>query len=329
MDLSRRRVLKYGSLCGVVGLAGCQFEQGSIPDPSSQGNDAGSETVRREFGETVVFENDDGERLDVRPVEARVTDAFFEADSSDLGSTQPNEADRVFLDVRLAVENPTTNTVELPDDIALRIDGQQYSLNEDIPQNEFEPFREIPSESTYRSRLPYAIPADATAAELVLSSLAFDTIAVWTIDLESIEQDRISHTDLATGEAVTVGTDSRQFSFAVTGVDTLQQYQYERNGTTETARPADGNQFVRATVRAENTGSQRVQVPRPNAFRLVAGTTQQDTTEYRRETDAYTGGILSSGVTTEGALLFEAPASAAPERLEVTLVDDFVGTWTL
>ncbi|MBX0285940.1 DUF4352 domain-containing protein [Halomicroarcula sp. F28] len=337
MDLRRRQLCKYVVVSGLAGGAGCQTSGPAVEtveEPDSDSDlDANEpvQTIDREFGETVRLKSGDGEQLAVTPTNARLASVFFEGESADISSVEPETRGQVFLEIAIDVENTGGGVTDLPDEISFRADGSEYGFDEYAnPRGSYDELENISPGSTYEALVTFEIPVTASEGELVLSSEhSFDTIVNWSLDLDTVTRDPGDYTDLSIGTGVTVGRTGPQFSFTVASVETMQEYTYTSSGQSETHVADDGKQFVRVTVSAENTGTGRVKLPRPSVFTLIAGSSQYEHSAYGVRGETYTGGLLSEGVQTEAELLFEIPEDHDPSRVEIELVDGLLGTWTV
>lgn len=338
--MNRRQLLKTSSVGVLGGLAGCSSSV-STPTQDRSGGNGGSN--REEdmpesetfdgLGKTAIYRRGEDSRLRITPAEARFEDAILTARSSRISSQTPENPDHSFLLVRIDLENTGSETVTAPGEITVRIDGSQYDSSYTSPPDgeSYSNYNEIHPESSQTGWVVYEVPpvTDGPGEIIIQGSGINAATATWTVDLSSLDRVEHDYTGMSLSRGTQFGTESIKFSIVAADIETTNGYTYSGSGDYEfEAEPGDGDQFALAHIQAENTGENPVTVPTVYDMSLIAGNSQADAGRYRRESDAYEGGEIASGVVREGYVQFEIPESASPSEFRVSLTRDLTATWT-
>lgn len=325
--MERRTLLGVVASGALPVLAGCPGSNGGTGEDGGTNERQTPPGSQREFslGETASFTSGDAKQLEFTPTAGRRETHIVSApDPPRISAIAPDDPDNIFLFIEIELENAGSERVEVPSDIDLFAEEQQYD-REEVTQMEDEPYAshtEVLPHGNKSGWIVFELPSAVTAGELVTAfGDQFSTKpAKWTLDIGEFSTTEYDYRGQSVGDEITFGTGATQYSMVVNGFR-------EDEDPEGTGGPEEGNKFVFASISATNTGTTSVNLPKSNVMQLVTGQSRYDDTFFKYIDEKYEGGTVQAGRTREGEVVFEVPESASGYQLQLAITDTITATW--
>ena len=303
-------------------------DSGGSPDGAGDGTSAG--TLDVDFGERVMFTNEEGVKLAMELSNPRLRETVAVLRDSEIYIDSPEDT-RYFLFVTATVANEGESALEPPGGLSFRTDGETVERTfVRTPGRKYRDIGELAPGESATATIAFAAPADADTGTI---SLSFQTLfqsppARWTFDYADIPTEAADLERDGLGDPIVVEKDAYAYEF--TPVEARITRSYSDGGGQEHTAP-EGSRFVLVTAGAENVGDQPVKLPTPYDVRLDADGSSHRAGRFERTDDRYPGRVelTPPGEAIEGVLPYEVPVSTSSFTLRLAVGNDTFATWPI